>query len=768
MFCSQCGKEIAEEVKFCPLCGNQVVIIQNPIESDSQGTMEQAETKQAESEVQLSNIASTTVKKPKLIYIISGCIIVSAALIVLGTYLFLGRSKPTMETEEAVEEQIAEASSVDAAAVGGTEETKVSLSFKQDSVVLNLGEDLDLSEDLVKEGIEKNQLFWTSDNPNQISINQEGIVSAIESGVSATITVKSLEDESVFTVCSVKSLTKGETFQNQLIELNSVNAQLESINVYEDLYTPETRNMKYKWNTALFYSLEEINPDSAEDGLINSYDIEKKQLVNEETKNRMEYEIYRNPDTDKVNKIVSIEYYSDHLEIVDYYYTDKGKVNFVFVREDLNYIPTYAIPTNPGKRYYFNKDVMVKWRVVEDNGKQKNYVLGEKEKDRSGNSGTTKLYADFSEKQKKAFDKSEKDMMNAAYNTYNIVLKAEGINNINGYVSDENGNSLNNATIKLFSVNYDMWVYECKTDADGQYSIILPSEDGQYQIQVEKAGFINTMVYNIETNRDIVGVFQDVVSMVKNTTSQYDIQLLLWDAFNIDLSGEGMLRLDYALLRFRKGVNNKDGEIYLTETADENGEVMVTLEPGSYTVEVNKDGYETAHYNIVAKDGNNYVQINTSPILNEDEVRIILTWGDSPSDLDSHLFTPYDSSSGDSTYHIWYGNQIDANNNTLDVDDTTSYGPETMTINHLDNGLYKYYVADYSNCSGGNHTSVDMSYSSAMVSVYDKSGLVQTFYVPNNCQGVIWEVFEIRNKRIIPTQRYYSSIAEKTWWNNEK
>lgn len=231
---------------------------------------------------------------------------------------------------------------------------------------------------------------------------------------------------------------------------------------------------------------------------------------------------------------------------------------------------------------------------------------------------------------------------------------------------------------------------------------------------------------------------------------------------------EGMLRLDNATLNVRKGINNKTGEICGNAITDSDGIVYLQLKPGMYTVEVSKPGYAVAYYTISVVQNNMMITINATPVLNEGEVRIVLTWDDIPYDLDSHLFTPYDSSSGDTTYHIWYGNRYDDNDNNLDVDDTDGYGPETMTINNLGNGLYKYYVADYSDCSNGYTNSTDMSYSNATVAVYTEEGLVRTFHVPANRPGVIWEVFEIRNKTIVPLQRYYSTLDNKTWWNNDK
>ena len=562
--------------------------------------------------------------------------------------------------------------------------------------------------------------------------------------------------------------TEEGQFAQMLQKLNNSSEGLEKIDVYAENYSPAERDTNYKWSTKLFYSLEEISPDSTEDGLINGYSIEKKQLINASTNNLMEYEIYRNPDTNVVNKIVSIEYKEDMLEITDYYYTDKGKINFIFVRNDKNYVPSYATPDKSGQRFYFSKDTLVKWRTV-DEGKQKNYLVGKAEKDRGGNAGTVKLYKDLSKDTKKKYNSKEKKMINAAYNTYNIVLSAKGIGNIVGYVYDNYGQPLSSATINLYTEDYTNVVYQCVTNSEGKYAIIVPTDARSYRIEVAKEGYVNTILYNINMNEQMIGVYQETIYLV-NSGLDYECntELIISDAFNVSTDYNGMLRLVDAQIKVRKGINNKTGEVYATGYTNSNGVVYVTLEPGMYTVEVNKAGYADTYYTIAVVEDNAQIAINTTPVLNEGEVRIVLTWDSVPQDLDSHLFTPYDSSSGDSTYHIWYGNKSDNNQNNLDVDDTNGYGPETMTINNLGNGLYKYYVADYSDCANGNTKSTNMSFSNATVDVYTADGLAHTFHVPSSRAGVIWEVFEIRNKTIVPIQRYYDNIDNKTWWNNDK
>ena len=222
-----------------------------------------------------------------------------------------------------------------------------------------------------------------------------------------------------------------------------------------------------------------------------------------------------------------------------------------------------------------------------------------------------------------------------------------------------------------------------------------------------------------------------------------------------------------ATIHIRKGINNRNGDIYDTFYYDEYDNTEVQLEPGNYTLEIECGAYQTAFKNIRYEyDGT--ITILLSPTLEDGEVRIVLDWGEYPEDLDAHLFTPYDGSEIEDKYHIWYGQEKDPYGNNLDIDDIDGYGPETMTIKSLDNGCYKYYVADYTHCSADEPTSYEMSESGAQVNIYTSDGEVQTFYVPKNRSGVIWEVFEIRNGKINQINRYYSKIEDKKWWNQDK
>lgn len=553
-----------------------------------------------------------------------------------------------------------------------------------------------------------------------------------------------------------------------IAKYNTGDASSISIDVYAENYTPGTRNTGFAWDKTLFYTLEDVDPDSAADGKINGYNIARKMLRNASTGNQMEYEIYTNPTTNKVNKIVSIEYYQDYLEITDYYYDDYGKVSFIFVRNDVNYIPSYAVPTKDGQRFYFNSDCMTKWRVV-TGGLQTNYVIGAASAGEGYNpNGTVFQYSALEAGAQSNYDLTEKRMINAAYNTYNVVLNAEGISEITGYVYNEAGGPLSDANVILVESQLNENLYQVRTDSEGKYRIMVPSEDRDYRLVVSNQDCVDTTVYGVAVSGQMLSDYQNVVYMVRKSDQSYNVNVQMYDALNYASDGNGMERLSNAAIYVRDGVNHREGGVVAQGTADAQGQISMQLPPGMYTAEVVKQGYDNTYYNFASRDNMDMVQINASPKLAEGEVRIVLTWGEWPRDLDSHLFTPYDNSFGDNTYHIWYGNRYDVVGNNLDVDDTDGYGPETMTIPMLKNGLYKYYVADFTNCSGGSPTSYDMSNSGAMVSVYTSNGLNSTFMVPTNASGVIWEVFEIRNGAIVPIQRYYNNIDDKSWWHNDK
>lgn len=127
-------------------------------------------------------------------------------------------------------------------------------------------------------------------------------------------------------------------------------------------------------------------------------------------------------------------------------------------------------------------------------------------------------------------------------------------------------------------------------------------------------------------------------------------------------------------------------------------------------------------------------------MLSSNQYRIVLTWGETPADLDSHLITP----SGEEIYY--HNKETTAGDANLDVDNTTSYGPETVTITAPQSGTYRYYVFNYSEKDNGTDTSLTTSH--AVVRVYNSSGLLKTYTVPATGAGLYWNVFTLNGSTI--------------------
>lgn len=167
------------------------------------------------------------------------------------------------------------------------------------------------------------------------------------------------------------------------------------------------------------------------------------------------------------------------------------------------------------------------------------------------------------------------------------------------------------------------------------------------------------------------------------------------------------------------------------------GSYTVDLEPGEYTAEVECEGYITENINFeVDKWGDiSVTQFVISEEMAAGEIRIVLEWGEYPRDLDSHL-------TDESGNEIAFYNKNQSFGN-LDVDNTSSYGPETITITNI-NGKYHYFVHDFT--ESGNFGS-----SGAVVKVYlPGKSAPEVFQIPTDIQGDKWDVFDIENGELKP------------------
>jgi hypothetical protein len=217
------------------------------------------------------------------------------------------------------------------------------------------------------------------------------------------------------------------------------------------------------------------------------------------------------------------------------------------------------------------------------------------------------------------------------------------------------------------------------------------------------------------------------------------------DAFNgASLSG--------VALRARAGINASTGTTVATQTTNAAGNASFAgMAAGTYTVEMVRTGYAGGFFTMTIVGGQTGAYPSSiAPLVATGQIRVILDWGLTPSDLDSHLTGPTVDGAG--RFHVFYGDDAYVVNDdsvaALDHDDTSSYGPETITVYTQQAGTYRYSVHDYSN--RGETSSTELGTSGARVRVYQGATLVRTFHVPTGAAGTLWTVFEINGTTITP------------------
>ena len=302
------------------------------------------------------------------------------------------------------------------------------------------------------------------------------------------------------------------------------------------------------------------------------------------------------------------------------------------------------------------------------------------------------------------------------------------------------------------------------TDSSGIYTATLTVET--YSLSVTKTGYISESISNVTIQENVTTTVETILQVSTTYSGTGTISGTIKNA----LDGTGVSGVT---INFRSGINVTTGNIVTTTTTNSSGAYSVsTMSAGNYTGEVSKSGFTTAYFTVTVIGGQttSNQDATITPILSSGETRIVLTWGFTPHDLDSHLTGPISGSS--SRFDVYFSNKGSSTSSpyvALDVDDTSSYGPETITIYQQFTGTYRYSVHDYSNRSSSSSTA--LSNSGAKVKAYRGSSLVATFNVPVNQGGTLWTVFEMSGDTITPinTMSYVgsSSSVQKPLFSDE-
>ena len=241
------------------------------------------------------------------------------------------------------------------------------------------------------------------------------------------------------------------------------------------------------------------------------------------------------------------------------------------------------------------------------------------------------------------------------------------------------------------------------TAEDGSIITVQTNSNGEYETDIA----VGTHV--VKATADGYIAESETVNITADETTTSDLNLYLISeeyagegtasgTITDALTGEGVPNVEISVV---KGKNNSSGEVIDTITTDDAGYYSVELPGGNYTLLLSAEGYVSTTKNIVVIGDSEKPNQNATitPELEEEEMRIVLTWGEEPSDLDSHLTGPKVDGG---RFHIYWSNKVYKDAETevnLDKDDVSSYGPETITvINQVADGTYKYNGLLFSIC----------------------------------------------------------------------
>lgn len=313
--------------------------------------------------------------------------------------------------------------------------------------------------------------------------------------------------------------------------------------------------------------------------------------------------------------------------------------------------------------------------------------------------------------------------------------------------SSPDGRSLEGVAVVIFDGG-DI-VASGTTDQAGRFEFEVPAGEN-YEARFSRTGYLTDMYPGIAIEPSRTTYLEQVLSLDASYAGPGNISGVVRNAIN----AQGIVGVVLAL---RRGINTRTGPVVASATTSVGGTyVFDNIDAGNYTIEATAPGYITGFFpaHCIGGRTNTNQNGNLSPDLPAGQVRIVLRWGATPYDLDSHLTGP--ATNGDRFHVYWWDQTPWYANANLDVDDVSSYGPETITITEQQPGLYRYSIHDYSNRSKTYSTA--LAYSQASVEVYIGELQIATLHVPNR-PGTLWTVFEMEGSNFTPvnTMSYESA-----------
>lgn len=317
--------------------------------------------------------------------------------------------------------------------------------------------------------------------------------------------------------------------------------------------------------------------------------------------------------------------------------------------------------------------------------------------------------------------------------------KKEGSTEVKGKIlSSKDGKPIDKAKIELYHNGECIDTF--KNLSDGTFKFDL--QNGKYKIIISAEGFKFYSDYLHVNNDKSINLNNIYLTVNEYENRRGSLQGRVLDATNAQAIADANVNImsnDSSNPKILYRAKTDDNGMFKFDIKEFKGKNYFGIKADNYRVKISKEGYSDLIKNITVLENEDLREkFLMNKIGSESEVRIVLEWGQYPYDLDSHLNTKV----GNYTEHIYFRNKR-GRFSDLDIDDTSSYGPETITIydqNALTNG-FTYYVHDYTNRYADN--SEALSRSNAKVTLYIGGKFIKTYNVPIGKIGNCWKIFSI-------------------------
>ncbi|MDD3414678.1 MAG: carboxypeptidase-like regulatory domain-containing protein [Lachnospiraceae bacterium] len=309
------------------------------------------------------------------------------------------------------------------------------------------------------------------------------------------------------TQINFETKVKEDTFENALAYITEQKGKMPAIDYSLVTYLPENRDT----SLAIENVADEI------DAKIGAYSVKKIRMLRTDNHgSTIDFTVYTNPGTKKIDKIISTEYCSDGRDITNFYFNE-GSLSYVYSYKDNIYGTSYKDGTIRGKKCYFAKSTMVECYINDEDALKSN------------KSYTAKDYKKYDEFIQSQYDELEKDLINRAYTTYMAVKDIPGTATISGYVADEYGGILSNVKMTITSKSHK-YSSSFVTNGDGYFETQVPvNNEDWYGVELKYGDFKTVTINDIYIPTQTISYSLGITYMAAEGENKHDTDYYLLD-----------------------------------------------------------------------------------------------------------------------------------------------------------------------------------------------------------------------------------------------